>query len=320
MQSQRFSQFLEVIHSQSDLLIFIEFLQQLFPWVSVDISQIRWAIDKISSLLYAAHNECEGFVELVRGTPNRPRCSWSVLLYGPNHGHNTTVRLNTKLLNFILEVFSIARPELVITEHECRSSSHLNGVYDACWVLKYERRNEPEDSYPPGMPMYTDLPPLVDETCVFVHMECPQGQGHLPIADRNVIIKMRVVPMPDDDPPSFCSDSMSSVSNIQATVLETSGIQGTVVPATRQNAVCFFSNKKAEAERAFADTRQNAIRFLMTEDAHLHTRTSEAVHCNDHRWHNLMKRGVKLSGSALMDLNKVGNFIIISVSYQTRNP
>lgn len=99
MLSQAFDRFQDTLQAKRDEPVFIEFLQQLFPWVSADpgaaalsesgISQIRWAIGKISSILYAAHMNGEGVVELIRGTPARPRSSWSLLL----HDQNSTIRL-----------------------------------------------------------------------------------------------------------------------------------------------------------------------------------------------------------------------------------
>lgn len=357
MLSQAFDRFQDTLQAKRDEPVFIEFLQQLFPWVSADpgaaalsesgISQIRWAIGKISSILYAAHMNGEGVVELIRGTPARPRSSWSLLL----HDQNSTIRLQIKLLSLVLEVFSIARPEIVIRKYACGRFSHQNGVFNACWVFQHE--DTAMSGKKRSTAMCSEVPPLVGDTCVFVQIECPQGQSHLPMADRDVLIKMRVEPMQDDDPPSLCSDDLSSVLEIQATVPEKSGILGTIVPATQQNAMSFSSNNKVETETvsyvAVPVTRQNAICFPFTgveavpnlgnddgeeddygngddedpqdvegiEETQQHTMpasTLATLPCGNHRLHNSLTRE-KLLSSAFQDLLKVCNFFIINAVY-----
>ena len=88
--SQAFVQFREGIQKLHGDDCFVEFLQQLFPWVSITAGassaacQIRSATDEISKFLHAAHDDDrEGFVRLIRSTTERPRTFWSQLLHGP---------------------------------------------------------------------------------------------------------------------------------------------------------------------------------------------------------------------------------------------
>ena len=120
--SQAFVQFREGIQKLHGDDCFVEFLQQLFPWVSITAGassaacQIRSATDEISKFLHAAHDDDrEGFVRLIRSTTERPRTSWSQLLHGQQ-----TIRLCAKLSNFILDVFSFTRPNMTILQYACR--------------------------------------------------------------------------------------------------------------------------------------------------------------------------------------------------------
>ena len=190
MSSQAFVRFREGIRKLHGDDCFVEFLQQLFPWVSITAGassaacQIRSATDEISKFLHAAHDDDrEGFVRLIRSTTERPRTSWIQLLHGPK-----TIRLPAKLSNFILDVFSFARPNMTILQYACRDAVHQNGFFEARWELVYLTS---DGATPAGTAMVSDCPPLVDTMSVFVQVESPAEQGHLEAPVRDVIIRIK---------------------------------------------------------------------------------------------------------------------------------
>ena len=260
MSSQAFVRFREGIRKLHGDDCFVEFLQQLFPWVSITAGassaacQIRSATDEISKFLHAAHDDDrEGFVRLIRSTTERPRTSWSQLLHGQQ-----TIRLCAKLSNFILDVFSFARPNMTVLQYACRDAVHQNGFFEARWELVYLTS---DGATPAGTAMVSDCPPLVDTMSVFVQVESPAEQGHLEAPVRDVIIRIKVVPErqavdnedssnscnddddDDDDCPSLCSSEGS-----EATIRETSGVSGGPFPFVRQNAMSLASNDKVESD------------------------------------------------------------------------
>ena len=261
MSSIEHSKFLDHLYKLNGNPLFVEFLQQLFPWVSSmaaadsasgnTIGTIRWATEEISRVLYAAHSDNEGFLRLVRSTSDRPRCSWSQLLHGQNQ--NTT-RIHAKTTNFILDVFSFARPERRIQKYSCHSASHHNGIFDGCWVLQHEDFPGSTAGGAAAGPTSPDCPSLVDETLVYLHVESPNGQSHLEPTQRDVIIKMTVMPAPeperhDNDAPNLCSSSSDEFTrNLQPTIRETSWISDCIVPMSRQNAMSFRSDYKDQTE------------------------------------------------------------------------
>jgi len=91
---------------------------------------------------------------LIRSTTERPRTSWSQLLRGPQK-----IRLSAKLSNFILDVFSFARPNMTILQYASRDAVHQNGVFEARWELVYLTS---DGATPAGTAMVSDCPPLVD--------------------------------------------------------------------------------------------------------------------------------------------------------------
>jgi hypothetical protein len=251
--------YLQELHEWQSDPLFLEFLQQLFPWVSpvADPSsqgfrQIWWATDEIGRALFAIHNHDEGFVRLNRGPSDRPRSSWSQLL----HGQNSATHLSTKLINFILDLFNFARPNRVITGYQCSNSLHRSGVYNGSWVLQHQDSTGAAHGNATGVATAstaTSPPPILEETTVFLQVESPDGQDHLPTTERDVIIRIRVAPgRPSSQQQELggndmaCLSSLSYDSELQASV----HVQNTSVPLTRQNAMSFRSDNFIESDCA----------------------------------------------------------------------
>ena len=280
MAGSEYDAFLERLHYESSKdILFIEFLQQLFPWVynrtdapGEDSCRIGWAIKEVSGILYAAETYSEGYVRLVRGTSDRPRGSWSYLL----HGKNTTERLRVKLVNLILEIFHFASPDMDITRHSWYDdtiSNHQSGVFRdriRLWHTDSDSPTAPKQFSIAVSPIRIRTVGIV----VFVHVESPDGQGHLLATDRHVIIRIKQhlvlfedVPenlqssqvsinkhivdysddYQDDDIPDLESsdsdDELVSTLNPE-TIREASGISRGISTLVRLNAVCLPSNNQ----------------------------------------------------------------------------
>ena len=240
MSSNEFTHFLEDMHKLHTDPIFVEFLQQLFPWVSstvvdpsspgTEFRQIRWATEEIGKVLFAVHSDSEGFVRLVRGTSDRPRSSWSQLL----RGQNTTTRLNAKLIYFILEVFHFARPTRQITSwYKSNDSSHRHGIFNGTWVLQHRDSDGAIDTDATGAAV---CPPVFDETWVFLHVESPDGQDHICVTERDVLVEIRVGTVASHAEPGGGSNL--------------SGIVTVASALTRQNAMSFCSDNDVKSDSA----------------------------------------------------------------------
>jgi len=267
MSSPGFIRFLQDLHELHNDPLFVEFVQQLFPWVTSlaadsrspdqGICHIRWETEEIGKVLFAVHDNSEGFVRLVRGSSDRPRCSWSQLL----HGQHTTIRLQAKLGNFILDVFSFARPKRVITRYALTGSSHRNGVYEGLWFVQHRDLAGATDGNATGASgvsttTTSECPAILEETWVYLQVDSPDGQDHLRTAERDVIIKIRV----SQDSPDLGSSNevtchcchclsrchgLNNDSGMQASIQNTSSV-GTV-PLTRQNAMSLRSDNYNES-------------------------------------------------------------------------
>ena len=217
MAGSEYDAFLERLHYESSKdILFIEFLQQLFPWVynrtdapGEDSCRIGWAIKEVSGILYAAETYSEGYVRLVRGTSDRPRGSWSYLL----HGKNTTERLRVKLVNLILEIFHFASPDMDITRHSWYDdtiSNHQSGVFRdriRLWHTDSDSPTAPKQFSIAVSPIRIRTVGIV----VFVHVESPDGQGHLLATDRDVIITIKPHLVLFEDVPENLQSSQVSI-------------------------------------------------------------------------------------------------------------
>jgi len=241
--------------------VFIEFLQQLFPWVICNpygpspgkrYAGIEWAINEITQFLYAAQNYSEGSVRLVRSSPDRPRGSFSNLL----HGQNTTVRLRVKLQYFILESFHFARPDNLIVQQEWRqedTSSHANGVFIGCLVLWHT------DSHTKTAALSEDGG--YSETLVYLRLDSPDNQGHLPGFDRDVDIFMKVE-RGDDMPSLYSSQATSSKS-------EDSCSDASGDPLVRLNAMSAPSKIAAVSDSSSSCDSDSTLRYDPSQDKEL---------------------------------------------------
>jgi hypothetical protein len=263
-------QFTEHLFESSKDPLFIEFLQQLFPWVISNpygpspgqrFSGIGWAINEISEFLYAAENYCEGSVRLVRSSPDRPRGSFGYLL----HGQNTTVRLRAKLHNLILDVFYFARPDTIITQLEWRqlNTSHTNGVFNACLVLWHtDSATQPAAT---GLAGERGLA----ETLVHLRLDSPDNQGHLPGIDRDVDIFIKVER--GDDVPDLIYSSQDSISKSESMASLVSSddercSDASGNPLVRLNATSLPAKIAAASDRASSADSDSTLRYDSSQD------------------------------------------------------
>jgi len=267
MSSNESIRFLQDLHQLHNDPLFVEFLQQLFPWVSSlaadsgsseqGFRHIRWETEEIGKVLFAVHDNSEGILRLMRGSSDRPRCSWSQLL----HGQHTTISLHAKLAIFILDLFSFARPKRVITRYGLTGFLHRNGVWNGEWVVEHRDLACATDDNATGAAAVStdtspDCPAIFEETRVFLQVESPDGQDHLRTAERDVIIKILV----SQDSPDLGSSNevtchcchclsrchgLNNDSGMQASIQNTSSV-GTV-PLTRQNAMSLRSDNYNES-------------------------------------------------------------------------
>ena len=258
MSSNESIRFLQDLHQLHNDPLFVEFLQQLFPWVSSlaadsgsseqGFRHIRWETEEIGKVLFAVHDNSEGILRLMRGSSDRPRCSWSQLL----HGQHTTISLHAKLAIFILDLFSFARPKRVITRYGLTGFLHRNGVWNGEWVVEHRDLACATDGNATGAAAVStdtspDCPAIFEETRVFLQVESPDGQDHLRTAERDVIIKIRVTPGSSssqqelggsNEIPCQCHSryhGLKSNSEMQASIQSSSSVG--IVPLTRQNAM-----------------------------------------------------------------------------------
>ena len=182
MSSNESIRFLQDLHQLHNDPLFVEFLQQLFPWVSSlaadsgsseqGFRHIRWETEEIGKVLFAVHDNSEGILRLMRGSSDRPRCSWSQLL----HGQHTTITGN-----FILDVFSFARPKRVITRCALTASSHRNGVYEGLWFVQHRDSAGATDGNATGAAgvsttTSSECPAILEETWVYLQVDSQDGQ------------------------------------------------------------------------------------------------------------------------------------------------
>jgi hypothetical protein len=248
--------------------VFIEFLQQLFPWVICNpygpspgkrCAGIEWAINEISQFLYAAQNYSEGSVRLVRSSPDRPRGSFSNLL----HGQNTTVRLRVKLQYFILEAFHFARPDKLIAQQEWRqddTTSHTNGVFIGCLVL-WHTDSHKKPAALSGESGYS-------ETLVYLRLDSPDNQGHLPGIDRDVDIFIKVE-RGDDIPYLYSSQASSGKSESMASLISDSCSDASDDPLLRVSAMSEPSKIAAASDRSSSCDSDSTLRYDPSEEKEL---------------------------------------------------
>ena len=182
MSSPGFIRFLQDLHELHNDPLFVEFVQQLFPWVTSlaadsrspdqGFRHIRWETEEIGKVLFAVHDNSEGFVQLVCGSSDRPRYSWSQLL----QGQHTTITGN-----FILDVFSFARPKRVITRYAFTGPLHQNGVYKGLWFVQHRDSAGATDGNATGAAgvsttTSSECPAILEETWVYLQVDSQDGQ------------------------------------------------------------------------------------------------------------------------------------------------
>jgi len=264
-------QFTDHLLESSKDPVFIEFLQQLFPWVIFNpygpspgnrCAGIEWAINEISQFLYAVKNYSEGSVRLVRSSQDRPRGSFGYLL----HGQNTTVRLRVKLQNFILEAFHFARPDKLITQQEWRqddTTSHTNGVFIGCLVL-WHTDSHTKVTKPAALSEENGY----SETLVYLRLDSPENQGHLPGIDRDVDICIKV--KRGDDIPNLDSLRASSSKAVSmASLMSDSCRDASGDPLERLNAMSAPSNIAAASDRSSSCDSGSTLCYDPSEDKEL---------------------------------------------------
>ena len=262
-------QFTDHLLESSKDPIFIEFLQQLFPWVICNpfgpspgkrCAGIEWAINEISQFLYSVKNYSEGSVRLVRSSSDRPRGSFGNLL----HGQNTTVRLKGKLQYFILEAFHFARPDTLIVHLEWRqvdTSSHTDGVFIGCLVLWHTNSHT--------KPAALSEKSGDTETIVHLRLDSPDNQGHLPGIDRDVDIFIKVergedVPALYSSQGSSCESSSKSES--MGTLTSDSGSNASGDQLVRLNAMSEPAKFAAASDRASSCDSDSTLRYDPSQD------------------------------------------------------
>ena len=249
-------QFTDHLLESSKDPVFIEFLQQLFPWVICNpygpspgkrCAGIEWAINEIGQFLYAAKNYSEGSVRLVRSSPDRPRGSFGNLL----HGQNTTVRLRVKLQYLILEAFHFARPDKLIAQQEWRqvdTSSHTNGVFTGCLVL-----------------WHTDSESGYTETLVHLRLDSPDNQGHLPGIDRDVDIFINVE-RGDEMPSLYSPQGSSRKSESMGSLVSDRCSDASGDPLVRLNAMSAPAKIAAVSDGASSCDSDSTLRYDPSQD------------------------------------------------------